>query len=405
MPKPSGDSGVRAKALFLTPESPDPPVGGGAMRSASLLEYLRSRFEVDVVTFAESVPGSMQIALPHHSQSAAAKAWRNGRRFALGRPPLLDRYSGFGEELRALVEGRSYDFAVIEHFWCAPYAEALRPFARRLVLDLHNMESALASTFAGSQRWPLTGMHRRFARSYEALERKWLPGFDAVLTTSEREAAAVRALGARGVVYPNTIRCRPAPEVAREEAIIFTGNLEYHPNVAAIRWFARKIWPSIHARRPGLEWRVVGTNPHAVARELRSLDGVRLVGPVEDAIAELARAKVAVVPLLAGSGTRFKILEAWCAGTAVVSTTIGAEGLEAVAGRDLAIADGAGEFAGAVAWLMENQAERESMALRGRGLLERSYTTARGWEMLDQSKVFDFFNNSQIGLSGDTLRF
>jgi polysaccharide biosynthesis protein PslH len=388
MPKPSGDSGVRARALFLTPEAPHPPVGGGAMRSAALLEYLRSGFEVDVVTFAAGVPGTLRIVLPNHSRSAAAKGWRNARRFALGRPPLLDRYSGFGEELRALVGGRAYDVAVIEHFWCAPYAEVLRPLARRLVLDLHNTESELADTFADSLGWPQSAMFRRFARSYERLERKWLPCFDAVLATSEREAAAARVLGARTVVYPNTIPSRPAPGVAREEAIIFTGNLEYHPNVSAIRWFAREIWPSIRARRPGLEWRVVGANPHAVERELRGVEGVRVVGPVEDAIAELARAKVAVVPLLAGSGTRFKILEAWCAGTAVVSTTLGADGLEVVAGRDLVIADGAREFADAVVRLMEDASERESVALRGRELLDRSYTRERGWEMLDESGVF-----------------
>ena len=358
------------------------------MRSAALLEYLRSRFEVDVVTFAEGVPGAMRIALPQHSRWAAAKAWRNARRFALGRPPLLDRYSGFREELRAWVAGRAYEAAVIEHFWCAPYAEVLRPLARRLVLDLHNTESDLARTFAGMQRWPQSAMHRRFARSYEVLERKWLPCFDAVLTTSEREALAVRLLGACAVVYPNTIPCRPVPEVAREEAIIFTGNLEYHPNVSAIRWFAREIWPSIRAWRPGVEWRVVGTNPHAVERELRGLEGVRLVGPVEDAIAELARAKVAVVPLRAGSGTRFKILEAWCAGTAVVSTPLGAEGLEVVSGRELAIADAGREFADAVVRLMEDEAEREGLAIRGRELLERSYTNVCGWRRLDESEVF-----------------
>ncbi len=381
------------RALFLSPEAPDPPVGGGAMRSAALLEYLRQRFEVDVVTFAAGVPGAMRIALPNHSRSAAAKAWRNARRFALGRPPLLDRYSGFGAELGALVAGRSYDVAVIEHFWCAPYAEILRPLARRLVLDLHNTESDLARTFADSVAWPRSAMSRRFARYYERLERKWLPYFDAVLATSRREA---NALGARAVVYPNTIPLRPVPGAAREEAIIFTGNLEYHPNVSAVRWFARKIWPSIQARCPGLEWRVAGANPHAVERELRGVEGVRIVGPVEDAIAELARAKVAIVPLLAGSGTRFKILEAWCAGTAVVSTAIGAEGLEAVAGRDLAIADGAGEFADAVLRLLADGAERERVALRGRELFERLYTRKCGWRGLDDSGVFQTREESPL---------
>jgi len=357
------------------------------MRSAALLEYLARRFDVDVVTFSDGLEGAKRIELPYHSRSAAAKAWRNARRFALGKPPLVDRYGGFGRELRALIAD-DYDIAVIEHFWCAPYAEMLRAVSRRVILDLHNIESALARTVADISRWPESIMHRRFATCYERLETEWLPRFDAVLATSSKEAAHVRALGANAILYPNTIAFRRAPAPSREEAVIFTGNLEYHPNIAAVRWFAREIWPIIRARRPDLEWRVVGKNPLAVARELQGVDGAVLVGPVGDAVEELARAKVAVVPLLSGSGTRFKILEAWCARTAVVSTRLGAEGLGAEAGRDYVAADNAGEFAAAVLRLLENSREQANVGACGRAVFERRYTTERGWEMLDESGVF-----------------
>jgi glycosyltransferase involved in cell wall biosynthesis len=357
------------------------------MRSAALLEYLRRRFEVDAVTFADGLAGARRIELPFHSRSGAARAWRNVRRFALGRPPLVDRYSGFSRELRALA-GDGYDVAVIEHFWCAQYAETLRPVSRRLVLDLHNTESWLARTVAAGARWPAAALHRRFSSCYERLEKEWLPRFDAVLATSDIEAERVRELGGRVVVYPNTIGFRPAPVLSREEAVIFTGNLEYHPNIAAVRWFAREIWPEIRARRPGVEWRVVGKNPSAVARDVRGVEGAVLVGPVADAIEELARAKVAVVPLLSGSGTRFKILEAWCAGTPVVSTRLGAEGLGAEPGRDYIAADSAGEFASAVLRLLENRREQADLGACGRRLFEQRYTTERGWEMLDESGVF-----------------
>ena len=84
-------------------------------------------------------------------------------------------------------------------------------------------------------------------------------------------------------------------------------SLEYHPNVEAVRWFRSVVWPQIRERSPGLEWRLIGKNPDAVARWTSGDDRIRVVGPVEDAVAEIARAKVAVVPLLSGSGTRFKI--------------------------------------------------------------------------------------------------
>jgi len=100
MTKPAGCSD---NALFVCPEAIYPAVGGGALRSASLFEYLAGRYPVDVITFHEqSVPGAREVltlALPHHSKSKAARAVRNSRRFVAGRPPLVDRYSGFDSRI------------------------------------------------------------------------------------------------------------------------------------------------------------------------------------------------------------------------------------------------------------------------------------------------------------------
>src|ERR1017187_6567637 len=118
----------QSNALFLTPEEPRAGTGGGGLRSASLLEYLRTKYDVTVASFT----------LPHHSKMFAARAWRNGWRFARGVPPLIDRFAGCAAQLAAVLDGRRYRVAVIEHFWCAPYAEAIRPHCDVLVLDLHN---------------------------------------------------------------------------------------------------------------------------------------------------------------------------------------------------------------------------------------------------------------------------
>ena len=237
---------------------------------------------------------------------------------------------------------------MVEHFWCAPYVNVLSPRARRVILDLHNIEWELARTVAQSESWPISMMFWRFAGAYRRLESAWIPQYDAVLATCEADARRVRSEGVPAIVYPNTVPFRPVPDGPREDAIVFTGNLEYHPNVSAVRWFAREIWPLLHAEAPRLEWRLVGKNPEAIESIVNTLPGARLVGPVDDAVAEIARARVAVVPLRAGSGTRLKILEAWCAGTPVVSTTIGAEGLGAKSGQDILIADSPEEFAKAV---------------------------------------------------------
>jgi glycosyltransferase involved in cell wall biosynthesis len=165
--------------------------------------------------------------------------------------------------------------------------------------------------------------------------------------------------------------------------IVFSGNLEYHPNLSAVRFFAREIWPTLRERWPHLVWRLVGKAPQSVEKLVRVDPRIQLSGPVEDAVAELARAQVAVVPLLAGSGTRFKILEAWAAALPVVSTSIGAEGLPARDGEHLLLADTAAAFADAVSRLLTCKNLRVSVGNSGRLLLEKEFTWVSAWASLD----------------------
>ena len=167
---------TKPRALFLTPEEPKTGSGGGGLRSASLLAYLRDKYTVQTVTFT----------LQPHSKTTAARVWRNAIRLAQGRPPLFDRFSGYEDQIAAALRGR-YDVGVVEHFWCASYAPLLRTCCDRLVLDVHNIESELARTHARAARWPASWASKRFAESYERLEREWLPQFDVILTASEED--------------------------------------------------------------------------------------------------------------------------------------------------------------------------------------------------------------------------
>jgi len=178
-------------------------------------------------------------------------------------PPLVDRFAGFEREIERALEGRRYDIGIVEHFWCAPYAEQMAKVCGRTVLDLHNIESVLdqrcAEVESGARAWA----HGVFSRAALKLERTWLPRFSEVLTASQIDAERARAIapGARVTVYPNALPLTPLPARATRTPSCFSGNMEYHPNISAVRFFRREVWPLLRERWPGLVWRLIGKKP------------------------------------------------------------------------------------------------------------------------------------------------
>ena len=149
---------------MLAPETPYPMAGGGALRTASLLHYLARKYETDLIVFREpgapdpasGLPGGLVrrvtvIDLPANRRDAPARMLRNASRLARRVPPLVDRFAGFGEAVSRALDGRRYELAVVEHFWCAPYCRELAPSCVRTVLDLHNVESLLHERCAATE--------------------------------------------------------------------------------------------------------------------------------------------------------------------------------------------------------------------------------------------------------------
>lgn len=361
MSRPSTASKDRS-ALVLCPEPPYPVRGGGPLRTASLIEYLARDHQVDVVIFEEDgkpvarpAPARdvLEIRLPRHSRRPLARMVRNLGRLARGVSPLIDRFSGYERPLAEFLRGRRWDVAVLKQLWLAPYARVVRPHAGRLVLDLHDVESVLMAQIA-----PL------FAPATRRAEARWLPAFDKILAASPEDAARI---GHGAIVYPNAIPERPMPDRREEFAVAMSGNFEYFPNRQGRAWFERHVWPRLAREFPGLEWRLIGKGAN----------------PVEDAVAELARAQVAVVPIRSGSGTRLKILEAWAAGVPVVSTPLGAEGLECRSGEHLLIAGDPKAFCAAIAKLLREPSLRQQLRCSAHKLLTERFTWPRAWERLE----------------------
>ena len=405
MNRPSTDFANRSSAnkpaaLFLSPEAPYPMTGGGPIRAASVLEYLAQRFSVHAIFFREPgaphpaaaiPPGRVDrvdvVGLPFHSKRPLARVLRNTARMARNRPPLVDRFSGFQAQIARCVSGQRYEAAFIEHFWCAPYVQQLRPAAERVFLNLYDIDSVWHRSMADSSSGLLAWSYGRFAQASLELERSWFPRFDCILTTSCSDAKLVRAIATdtNVTVYPNALPLIVPPPRSDRLEIIFSGNLEYAPNIAAVRFFHRQVWPALQSRWPGLRWKILGKNPGGF-RDLSANDpSIEITGFVEAAVAVIAQSQVAIVPVLAGSGTRIKILEAWAARTPVVSTSLGAQGLECRDREHLLLADDPESFITAVSELLALPDDRARIGAAGRRLYEERYTWQAAWKALDSA--------------------
>jgi polysaccharide biosynthesis protein PslH len=398
--------------LMLSPEPPYPLQGGGAYRIASLLHYFTRFAEVDLILISDSgtpallPPGLVRrqqiVPLPHHSRGMLARYVRNAGRAIRGVPPLIDRVSGLGGLIEQAIAGRRYDFGVVEHFWCAPYIHQLKACCETTILDLHNIESVLHDRCAhldGASTGLVRAGHRRFAASSRKLEADLLPRFSLVLATSKEDAALAGQIApqARTAVYPNSLPWVETPQSAELPRVVFSANFEYHPNIDAVAFLVREIWPLVRAQCPGVRLRLVGRGDAFIRHLLPPGNdtGIDVTGPIPDARAEIAQAQIVVAPLRAGSGTRIKILEAWAAARCVVATPLAAEGLGSQAGVDIALATGAPAFASEIVRLLGDPPARKRIATHARQSFERCYSWETAWKALDN----DLQPMRQIGVN------
>jgi glycosyltransferase involved in cell wall biosynthesis len=247
-------------------------------------------------------------------------------------------------------------------------------------LTLHNLTSAMARHNAalapGRRQRVMLGQEERNSRH---LERWAARAYDMIITPSPQDALT---LTGEVRVIPNGVdseRFRPSP-LPPDSRLVFTGALHTLPNREGIIWFCSEIWPRIRARVPDALLDIVGSRPPRDVALLDELPGVAVHADVPAVTPFLERARVAVVPLRIGSGSRLKVLEALAAGRPVVGTAIGVEGLQTVAGRHLLVEDEPEAFARAVAALLSDDAMALALARTGRELIEAVYS----WPQIGQ---------------------
>ncbi len=383
------------RILLLTPNPPYPPQSGGALRAYGILRSLHNAgHEMHLLCFAESPSALESTPLPTLCKSITtvpppSRTALNRLRHLLltSQPDIVQRM--YSPELAAmLVESCRQDFDIIqfEGLEMATYlpVAANTQTRAKLVYDSFNAEYALQRNIAQVERSSLLRLPAALystiqAQRIYALER-WLgehaDGF--IVVSPEDRELLMPLRGASSLpIVPSGIFVDDYQDGERAtlepQALVFTGKMDYRPNVDAVSWFARDILPRIQVVRSDVSFYIVGQQPNQTVRDLAAMDNITVTGQVTKVTPYLKGASVYVAPLRMGSGTRLKLLEAMACGCAIVATDIAAAGLDAPARAALWIADSPADFAQAVIGFLANETMRNEFGERAQAAVRANY--------------------------------
>ena len=398
--------------LFLTQVLPYPLDAGPKVRAYYVLRYLAQHHDVTLVSFVRSTdtPAAMDhlrtycraLHVVPMRRSKRTDAWFLVRSLLVQRPFMIERDASHA--MNALLDEVTaqtgpFDAVHADQLWMAPYAlrvkaQALSDPPPRAILDQHNAVYMILRRLAAAERNPVKRMllHHE-AGKLAAFEVATCAAFDRVTWVTQEDHAAVQSVAVAPVrndaVLPICGSPEDTPLVLRRppaRRITFLGGLHYPPNAQGVLWFAEQIFPQILAAQPDALLTIIGKQPpealYTLGIPARSLD---ITGYVDDPTPYLAETAVFVVPLLAGGGMRVKIIDGWSWGLPIVSTRIGAEGIETVDNVNILLADTPADFSAAVITLLADPVQNATIAEGGRRWVVERYnwrTVYRRWDRI-----------------------
>jgi polysaccharide biosynthesis protein PslH len=392
-----------ARILVLTPQLPYPPHQGTTIRNYHLICGLARRHVIDVATFAGDRPGwqlaNAPAALPGvrrlYTLQPPVRTLKQRAVATLTSPwpdmALRLESPGFHELLRQILACETYDVLQVEGIEMARYALSLPATLRpRLLFDDHNAEYVLQTRAAQTdllhpRRWHAAVYSLIQSAKLRRYERQVCAAAHKVAVVSDADARALTRLGLpRPAVVPNGVDLEffqagaVEPAELAQPALVFTGKMDYRPNIDAVLWFVDAVLPLVRARDPRVHFYIVGQQPHVRLAPLRDNPNVTITGAVPDTRPYVAAAAAYVVPLRVGGGTRLKVLEALAMGAPVVSTRLGSDGFPFRDGIELSLADSAGDFAAAVLGLLNDRSAAQALGAQGRRAVAAQY----GWSSI-----------------------
>jgi polysaccharide biosynthesis protein PslH len=390
------------KILLLSPWFPSPPFGGALIRVQETIRYLSRRHQVtliapisrrpepqDLATLTDLCDTVVAVPVPETVHAVLSRLVRG---LVRGLPFIqsLHRDRRMARTVRRLTSLNAYDIIHVEHSFMSPYLGSVsRQTRARTVLSMHNIESLRFRRELPTMRW---GARRLALMTDSILFNSWeersIRQFDGIATVSagEQQWVVDHAPGARVAVVPNGVDTdyfSAAPPPASPRTIVFTGLMNYPPNVDAVVWFCDAILPSVVARNPEIRFVIVGDKPVPQVLALARRPQVDVTGRVPDVRPYLADCAALVVPVRSGAGTRLKILEAMAMERPVVSTVQGAEGLKTTHGLNILIGETPETLANHLCTLLESPGTRVRLGRAGRQLVEETYDWKACFQNLD----------------------
>ncbi len=374
--------------LFLAHRVPYPPDRGDKIRSFHMLRHLAGHRRVHLAAFADDPRDMNRPELAEFTASRAivrrrkSQAVAGVQALASGRPLSLAAFddAAMRRAVADMLAREDVETIFVFSSQMAQYLPA-EPQAR-VIMDFVDMDSAKFASYAEAAKGPMRWMLAREARLLKAYEGVVAARADASLFVSEAEASLFRqSTGAERVQAIengiDTAHFDPAADFARVDAgpalIVFTGQMDYRPNIEAVTWFAEDILPRVRATHPDARFAIVGRNPTEAVKALAKSGDVIVTGEVEDIRGWLAVAALVVAPLKLARGIQNKVLEAMAMARPVVASSAAAEGIDHKG--TIAVGTSGGDIADAVTLLLSDRRKAVELGLAARARVMARY----GW--------------------------
>ena len=396
---------MKKNILIISPFNPFGACLGGASRTVrTRIERMSRDAKVTLLTFFETNQDEeiihelkINAMFAHYTQKAntKGKGLRRLKNIITGKLMVFTHINAMIDVLLPLVDDvlkkQKFDLVQIEDIIIAPIAQYL-PKDVQKILFFHNVMTTYYARIRDSRK----NIIKRLSAAGEwcwikRFEKKTLRYFDAAVVLTDEEQKQIRAISGSVALYKiplevDTVAIVPRKDKQDFPSVAFSGTMSYPPNEEAVLHFAGNILPLIRKKFAEIKFYIVGRCPGKEVQRL-AYSSVFVTGEVENVQDYLAKSNVIVVPIMTGAGMRIKILEAFAMGKAVVSSSLGAEGIACSDGENIMIADDPREFAEKVCFLLENRGKAETLGLNARKLAEREYDADVVWKKW--RKIYD----------------